>query len=258
VILTGAIVGGLVARRLAIGGALAVVTYTIPFEVYAWAVVVSWAGLGAVALALGRLDRPVRYAWALVDTVLIAAAAAVWLAIVAPPTRLVVGPDGVIALIAAQSAAAGAAVVVGLALLARELWPTPWSRWSAIAAGIAFVYLLSILVVDLVATQVGGAIGLEERQFQAQVALSVLWTALGVASLVAGIVTHHADLRHGGLALLALATAKVFLVDLAALDVAYRVISLVVLGLVLLAAAWFWQHSQPKPPIHGGLPGRPA
>jgi len=40
------------------------------------------------------------------------------------------------------------------------------------------------------------------------------------------------DLRRGGLALLALATVKVFLFDLAALDVAYRVISLFVLGLL--------------------------
>ena len=63
------------------------------------------------------------------------------------------------------------------------------------------------------------------------------------------------DLRHGGLALLALATAKVFLFDLSALDVAYRVISLVALGILLLTSAWVWQRLQPKAPLETGLSG---
>ena len=57
---------------------------------------------------------------------------------------------------------------------------------------------------------------------------------LGVVAFVAGLRLRIDDLRRGGLALLALATAKVFLFDLAALDVAYRVISLIALGLLLL------------------------
>ena len=47
-------------------------------------------------------------------------------------------------------------------------------------------------------------------------------------------------MRDAGLGLLALATAKVFLVDLASLDVAYRVLSLAALGLLLLASAWLY------------------
>ena len=43
------------------------------------------------------------------------------------------------------------------------------------------------------------------------------------------------------------ATAKVFLFDLAALDVAYRVVSLIALGLLLLASAWLWQRLGPGP-----------
>jgi hypothetical protein len=42
--------------------------------------------------------------------------------------------------------------------------------------------------------------------------------------------------------------SKVFLFDLAALDVAYRVISFIVLGLLLLASAWLWQRAQPRKP----------
>jgi uncharacterized membrane protein len=78
--------------------------------------------------------------------------------------------------------------------------------------------------------------------------LSVTWTILGLVAFVAGLWFRWADLRVGGLGLLGLATAKVFLVDLSALDVAYRVVSLVVLGLILLAAAWLWQRMRPHPP----------
>ena len=52
-----------------------------------------------------------------------------------------------------------------------------------------------------------------------------------------GLRTHLAPIRRAGLALLGLATAKVFIVDLAALDVAYRVLSLVGLGVLLLVSA---------------------
>ena len=53
---------------------------------------------------------------------------------------------------------------------------------------------------------------------------------------------------------MALATAKVFLFDLSALDVAYRVISLFVLGLLLLASAWLWQRNQRAAPAGEPVP----
>ena len=46
-ILSGAILGGALARRVSILVAGGVVAYAIPFEVYAWAVAVLWVGLGA-------------------------------------------------------------------------------------------------------------------------------------------------------------------------------------------------------------------
>ena len=74
------------------------------------------------------------------------------------------------------------------------------------------------------------------------------WAVIGVVAFVAGLRLRIDDLRHAGLALLALAAAKVFLFDLSALDVAYRVISLIVLGLLLLASAWLWQRSATRRP----------
>ena len=55
----------------------------------------------------------------------------------------------------------------------------------------------------------------------------------------------HTDLHLGNFLV---KEGKVFLIDLSALDVAYRVISLIVLGLLLLASAWLWQRLQPGPP----------
>ena len=120
-------------------------------------------------------------------------------------------------------------------------------RWAWLGAGLTVVYLLSIAVVLAVGTQVGDAVPFEERRTQGQVALSVLWTVLGAIAFVSGLRSRVAELRQVGLALLALATTKVFLFDLASLDVAYRVISLIALGLLLLVSAWLWQRVQVLP-----------
>ena len=88
------------------------------------------------------------------------------------------------------------------------------------------LYGVSIAIVDLFQRQVGGPTPVDELRIQAQVALSVCWTATGLVVLAAGFVRHAARLRHAGLLVLALATAKVFLVDLASMDVAYRALVL--------------------------------
>ena len=103
-----------------------------------------------------------------------------------------------------------------------------------------------MLAVDIVGLRIGGAIATEELRTQGQVVLSVLWAVLGVGAFVYGIRFGVPEARQGGLALLALATVKVFLFDLAALDVAYRVISFIALGLLLLVSAWLWQRAQPR------------
>ena len=84
--------------------------------------------------------------------------------------------------------------------------------------------------------------------------LSVLWAILGLGGLVYGIRSGSRDFRLGGLVLLGIATVKVFLFDLAALDVAYRVISFIALGVLLLVSAWLWQRAQPKSVSPAGPP----
>ena len=62
--------------------------------------------------------------------------------------------------------------------------------------------------------------------------------SIGGLAFTVGVFARKMTPRLFGLGLLAVATTKVFLIDLAALDVAYRVLSLVGLGVVLLASSF--------------------
>jgi uncharacterized membrane protein len=74
-----------------------------------------------------------------------------------------------------------------------------------------------------------------------QVGLSVLWTVYAAAALAVGFVRGLPAVRYAALGLLGITIAKVFLLDLSALDAIYRILSFVVLGVVLLAIAYVYQ-----------------
>ena len=61
-------------------------------------------------------------------------------------------------------------------------------------------------------------------------------------------------LRLLALALLGLTTLKVFFLDLSGLESAYRIVSFIVLGAILLAVSYLYQKSQrrPAPEDEGG------
>jgi hypothetical protein len=254
VLLSGTVIGTALARRIAVFIALGVAAYAIPYEVFAWAVCVLWVGLGCLALVLARFDRPARGLYRVVDAGLIVGSALIAGFIVAPVERFQLSPS-VNLTILLQSAAAIGAVALGLLALAQEAREERWSRWVRFGAGVTVVYLLSVAVVDVFALRIGGPVPVTELRTQAQVALSVLWASLGVVAFMAGLWFRLDDLRRGGLALLAVATAKVFLFDLSALDVAYRVVSLIALGLLLLVSAWLWQRLGPPRDVPAETPG---
>ena len=231
---------GCVAAAVAIG-------YLMPFEVTAAWSVVAWLSLGLVLHVIGARWQPdwvvrpfASYAFAL-------AAAVETLAVVAPPYRLVVQ-----AVKATEPAILNGGMLAVAALtaafIARAFLPPRNldARLAQILAGAAGVYLLSIGTVDLFQANLGGDIALEELRKQAQVALSVLWAVVGVAGFVIGLVRQSSTARLFGLGLLTLVTGKVFIVDLAALDVAYRVLSFLALGLLLLGAAYLASRFQPE------------
>ena len=68
--------------------------------------------------------------------------------------------------------------------------------------------------------------------------LSGFWSVTGLVAVVYGLLREDRRLRLGGLALLGLAIAKVFVYDLAELEELYRVLSFIALGLLLLAGAF--------------------
>jgi uncharacterized membrane protein len=238
--------------RISIAAAIAVAAYLMPFEVSRPADVVAWSGLALVTLALLYRDRATGRLYAVTAGTLLSLGALVVLSEVAPIERLSVdaasGIDHPLFLSGASAAIGSIAIVL---LIAARLFRTSnLSRWLFVAGAVFIVYLLSIGVVDEFQSRVGGATALEELQKQAQVALSILWAVLGGVAIIAGLWREKPVVRGAGLALLGLVTAKVFVYDLASLDTAYRVLSFIGLGVLLLISAYLYQHIGPHPGQH--------
>ena len=235
-------------------GEIAVFAYAAWFELPADLRVVAWALFAVAAFGVAAVLRRDRLAWlaaAIQGAALIAVSAVMALIDVAPLGRLQVDPfrgGEVVPLLNLESLAlaalAGAFVTAGWVVL-RWSPPLPfgaenrpWAIGAAAAAGTVVVYLGSIALVDVFQARVELGVDVSEIATQAQVALSIAWVLVGAGAFAAGLVRGIGLARVFGLALLAVATGKVFLFDLAALDVAYRVLSFIGLGGVLLASSF--------------------
>jgi hypothetical protein len=241
----------------AIVAAAALAGYTMLFELALPYAVVAWC---ALAIGLGVWSfRPSYSRWTYIAAAgtLVAASVVAILAQTVPIERLgvqasVASTGGWFAL---NSILAIGATALTVAAGARYLPLRQTVRpILTVAAGIGLVYLASVLLVDFFQGRVGGPTAVEELQKQAQVAVSILWGLIGMGVFLAGIIGWRQGVRESGLGLLALATGKVFLFDLSYLDVAYRVLSLIGLGLLLLAGAYAYQSLRPRRPIAGDAP----
>lgn len=76
--------------------------------------------------------------------------------------------------------------------------------------------------------------------FAQHLALSALWTIYACALILIGVQRHSALLRWQSLALFGVTVAKVFLYDLSSLQRAYRVLSFLILGVVLLIVSFLY------------------
>lgn len=101
------------------------------------------------------------------------------------------------------------------------------------------LYLGSLTIVDTLGVTASG----ETRQI-GQAVLSAFWALTGLGAVVYGLLRDVQRVRIAGLALLALAIAKVYTYDLAALEQLPRVISFIALGLLLLVGAFAYQRIQ--------------
>jgi uncharacterized membrane protein len=252
-------------------GAIALIAYAAAFELWADMLVAAWAGLGVVALSLAAFVRRDGRAWSLAalgGSGLLAVAAFVALAIVVPATRLFVDPGhhGPLRLVVGTtfgvaSLAALAAALAGVGWLLHRWPPTAVFRTrhdaavvaaaAVMCAGAVAMYLVSVVIVDAFQARVGIAGDPRETATQAQVVLSIVWVLAGAGAFAAGLIRGIGPARMFGLGLLSLAAAKVFLFDLAALDVAYRVLSLIGLGGVLLASSFVANRFRSNQPTAG-------
>jgi uncharacterized membrane protein len=111
-----------------------------------------------------------------------------------------------------------------------------WRAAGIVALNLVAVVALSRECVDLL----GGPRGLDDFGSRGQFGLSAIWTLYATALFGTGMARHDALLRWLGLGLFACTILKVFIVDLASLDVTYRILSSLGLGIVLVAvSAWY-------------------
>jgi uncharacterized membrane protein len=157
----------------------------------------------------------------------------------APPRALFLGVDDL------GAAALSLTCVIAGAALVGVLTRTVAVRRALLgSAGVGTLYLASVAIVDLWGVNESG-----DRLQGGQLAMSALWAATGVALVVVGLLRDLVWLRRAGLGLLVVAVAKVFTYDLTELTDLARVASLLVIGLVLIAAAYFYQRLRSQHPV---------
>ncbi len=89
-----------------------------------------------------------------------------------------------------------------------------------------FVLAIAFLVAYLLALELRGGY------------ISAAWAIEAMVLLIIGFHYKQAQLRKMGMALLAITTVKVFIMDMASLETAYRILSFIVLGIILLIASY--------------------
>jgi uncharacterized membrane protein len=91
-----------------------------------------------------------------------------------------------------------------------------------------FSVLATLLVAGLLWCEVSGSM------------LTVAWGIQGLALLATGFPAHERPLRLAGLALLLFCISKLFLYDLRHLEMLYRILSFLALGLILVGVSWIY------------------
>ncbi len=154
----------------------------------------------------------------------------------APPTAILEGVDDLAPALVGLGACSAAALYGRFAL--RDFDPRV-AQVCEVVSAVALVYLASVAIIDTVGATDSG----DSRQ-AGQVLLSAFWALTGLGAIVYGLLRDIRRFRLGGLALLALAVAKVYTYDLAELEELSRVLSFIALGLLLLVGAFAYQRIQ--------------
>ncbi len=229
---------------LLIGGGIGLGSFGLANAFDGPTLVAVWSGMAAaLAYMATRVDRGPAPALSDAQRLLIGAFGFLGLAILhmlvveAPPIAIAEGVDDLGSSLVAIVCCAGAALACWY--WGREIEPKTATVAGFIGAA-GFVYLGSVSIIDVI-----GANGSGEAREIGQAWLSAFWAATGLGAVVWGMVRHSPKARLGGLALLAVAIAKVWTYDLAELEELARALSFVALGLLLLAGAFAYQRFKP-------------
>jgi hypothetical protein len=200
--------------------------------------------LGALTLLAARLPGVAAWRRALLAGLLLAVTTGQALIVEAHPAGLASGTDDLLAAVACLSVVAAAAMIAstafrnaGVRIGERIVGLFDAAAWVAAAA---VVYAGSLAVVELVGGA-GSTLGLAGIEQPAQVALSAYWAIVGVVAIVVGLRIGRRTVRTAGLALIGLALAKIFVLDLSSLDASYRAVSFIAVGLLMLLAAFAYR-----------------
>jgi uncharacterized membrane protein len=130
----------------------------------------------------------------------------------------------------------------GFALLFARVYAANGHRLAAsIAFGAAGVLIFTYLSLETRHVFVGAVLSQAPISDGELYAYSVVWLAYAGALLALGLRTGHAAVRYASLALLMIAVAKVFLIDMSELRDLWRVASFLGLGGSLLAIGYLYQ-----------------
>jgi uncharacterized membrane protein len=88
--------------------------------------------------------------------------------------------------------------------------------------------------------------GADAGAWQAQMALSILWSLFGGVLIFVGFVWRSPVLRWMAILLFALTSTKVLIVDMSGVDELYRIGAFFVLAVILTLAAWAYQRFKPE------------
>ena len=133
-----------------------------------------------------------------------------------------------------------------LLLVLWRLLPTRFGHWAAMAAGLNGLFFISLEIRHLWQGNVSLANPTPDGELYTY---SVVWMLLASLALIGGSWLRQLSLYRGGMALLLVVVAKLFLVDMSDLTGLWRVASFMGLGLALLALAWL--HQRFTPPASG-------
>jgi len=131
-----------------------------------------------------------------------------------------------------------AVLAIALALTTREHRPFSY-RW--IAAATAFVLSLAYLTLEIRTLYHGPVLSAAATGDAEQYTYSAVWLAYAILLLLAGIWLRSQPARLASALVTALTIAKVFLIDMSDLTGAWRALSFIGLGLVLVAIGFLYQ-----------------